>query len=167
MFKYVAILAASAAVVSAEVDPKKIEVETFASTDCSGNSMFHKDLTYGECVEVKNPVNVEKLNNAMFPIIKKSGDHDNEFYLFPNKESCKSYGNKFNSAVEVAFIRAPSRGQCSPCQDCGNVGSVIIRDIDMKVSDKKTKTVEEDSAASATTISATMLAVSTAFAMFF
>jgi len=163
MFKSIAIIAASAAAVSAKVDPKAMEVETFASTDCSGNAMFKKELTYGECVEVKNSVNVEKLNNAVFEIVKKSGDHENEIYLFPNVESCKSYGNTFNSDVEVAFIRAPARNKCSPCQDCGNVGSMIIKDVDMK----EVKTKGEDSAASATTISATMLTVSTAFAMLF
>lgn len=165
MFKYVTLIAATATGVLANKSDS-MQVKTFVSSDCSGNPLFDEKLTYGECTEIKNSINVEKLNNAEFSIVKKSGDHDYEFYLFPNVDACTNYGNKFNPKIEVAFIRAPGKGVCAPCTDCGSVGSLIVSDASTK-SEQKTKGVEEDSSASATAISASVLAASTAFAMLF
>ena len=165
--KYATLIAATATGVFANKD--SMQVKTFASTDCTGNALFDTTLAYGECTKVKNSINVEKLNNAEFSIVKKSGDHDFEFYLFPNVDSCENYGNKFNPKIEVAFIRAPGKGVCAPCTDCGSVGSLIIGDakVEEKSDKPKTKAKVEESSASATAISASVLAASTAFAMLF
>jgi hypothetical protein len=139
-------------------------MEAFTTEDCSGSPLVETQLDYGECVENKNVVTVEELNNANFPFMKFSPDAKYEFYMFPNKESCKAYGNKFNPAVEVAFIRSPGLG-CKECKQCGNIKSIKMTDVMMKK--EGTTEVKEDSAASAVAASSAALVVSATFAMLF
>lgn len=169
MFKQVATIAAAAAFVNAEVDPEAVGVKTFTSENCAGDALFQETLFTGDCVQTKNSIEVAELNNAFFNVIKKSGDDDSEFYMFPNKESCKQYGNKFNPAIEVAFIKAPGRNNCFECKQCGSVKSVIFNDIKMSETQKDddTKVVKEDSAASATVASASALIISAAVGLLF
>jgi len=166
MFKYIASIAATAAAVQATgkvVNPDAFELEAYTSEDCSGTAMIDTTLEYGVCTEVKNHVTVEELNNAILPVLKFSPDAKNEFYMFPNVDACKAYGNKFNAAVEVAFIRSPGVG-CKECKQCGNVKSVKVTEVMMA---EGTKKVKEDSAASAVAASSAALAASAAFAMLF
>jgi len=166
MFKQVATIVAAAVFVNAEVDPEAVGVKTYTSENCAGETLFSETLFTGDCVQTKKSVEVKELNNAFFNIIKKSGDDDNEFYMFPNKESCKQYGNKFNPEIEVAFIRAPGRNNCYECKQCGSVKSLMFSDVEMSEGSDKTKN-KEDSAASATVVSASALIISAAVGLLF
>lgn len=170
MFKYIATIAATAAAVQATemvVDPNAFEVEAFTTEDCAGTPLIDTKLEYGVCTENNNVVSVEALNNANFPFLKFSPDAQYEFYMFPNKESCNAYGNKFNPAVEVAFIKSPGLG-CKECKQCGNIKSIKMTDVMVKKNvEKETTVVKEDSAASAVAASSAALAASAAFAMLF
>lgn len=165
MFKQVATIVAAAVFVNADVDPEAVGVKAFTSENCAGDELFQETLFTGDCVQTKNSIEVAELNNAFFNIIKKSGDDDSEFYMFPNKESCKQYGNKFNPDIEVAFIRAPGRNKCYECKQCGSVKSVIFKDVMSETTDTKTK--KEDSAASTTVASASALIISAAVGLLF
>lgn len=168
MFKQFATIVATAALVQAKVDPEAIGVKTYLNDDCDGAPQVHETLFTGDCVSIKNSINVQELNDAEFNILKKSGDDPNEFYLFPSTEACKEYGNKFNKDVEVAFIRAPGRDKCYPCQNCGDVKSVKFSDVMMTEKDTKADTKKVDEGAASTTVaSASAMVVSAVIAMLF
>jgi len=168
--KQFATIVAAAALVQAKVDPDAVSVKTYTTEDCTSTPQVHETLFTGDCVTIKNAINVKELNDAKFNIIKKSGDDANEFYMFPNTEACKEYGNKFNKDIEVAFIRAPSRGKCFPCQNCGDVKSIKFADVTLteKETPQNTNKNKEDSGAASTTVAtSSALVVSAIVAMLF
>lgn len=169
MYK-IATIVAAAAFVQAKVDPEAVSVKAYETEDCAGSPLIHETLFTGDCVATKASIDVKELNDAKFNILKKSGDDANEFYMFPNVAACKEYGNKFNKDVEVAFIRAPARNDCYPCQNCGSVKSIKMGDVMLTEKDTKPPANEkkvEESSASTTVASASALMVSAAVAMLF
>lgn len=173
MFKYITAAAVVASLAHAEElesaigyasGNSSLGVKAYTTTDCSGSAYFDVVLSSGTCVPISKTVNVAPLNNAMFQVLKLSPDAANEFYMFPNADACKSYGDKFNPAVEVAFIRAPNTG-CVPCKDCGNVQSIDMNTA--STTNSASATAKKDSAASTTIVSSAALIATTIFATLF
>jgi len=166
MFKYVATVSAVVAATTVQAaGEKSFHLKTYVSEDCSGNAFIDADLHYGECKKVDDKITVSELNDAEFSILKYSPDAPHEFYMFPNEEACKEYGNSFNPDIEAAFIRSPGTG-CKPCKSCGKVKSVLITDPEHK-EEEKTEVKKEDSSASSIAFSSAAVALSATVAMLF
>eukprot|EP00122_Pirum_gemmata_P013523 Pgem_evm1s12595 len=64
-----------------------------------------------------------------------SGDDGNEVYFFTSTDNCKLYGNSFNPAVEVVFIRAPGFSRCYNVVRGGNAHSIRFSSPEVKNDD--------------------------------
>jgi len=170
MIRQIATIVAAAAVAQAKLDPEAVGVKAYERENCEGNPEIFETLFTGDCVTTKKHITVKDLNDSKFNVLKKSGDDTNEMYMFESVETCKAYGNKFNPDVEVAFIRAPGRGDCYPCKDCGTIKSVKFSDVHLhekESTETKDMKVEDKGSASTTVASASALIVSAAVAMLF
>jgi hypothetical protein len=141
-------------------------VEVFDGDDCKGH-MLDRTLKTGACHSMKKDVVVKELSDKGYGHVKQSGDNPNEIYLFHSKADCEAYGDDFNPAVEVVFIRAPGQDNCYSIVRGGTAKS--IRFTAPKAQGGGSDVNVENKSADAHTIVASSLAliVATTASMFF
>eukprot|EP00123_Amoebidium_parasiticum_P018131 comp24115_c0_seq1/m.43637 comp24115_c0_seq1/g.43637 ORF comp24115_c0_seq1/g.43637 comp24115_c0_seq1/m.43637 type:complete len:156 (-) comp24115_c0_seq1:328-795(-) len=121
--KVFAVLALAAGATATTTGTK---VQLFTAANCDANaaiSTVKAALTGNECSGLSAPITVAELGKT-YTSVRLSADVPNEVLLFENDSQCAAAPATFDTAQQVAFLRADSAGACLPCYRCGNVKSL-------------------------------------------